>query len=177
MSEVYAFREWNVTDEANGDKLFARCALLSHSVMPENIYFSLQGSLRDNKGRELRSGQIREDIIRLIPETKRMAQIHLSDRFGVPMHAYANAAWWAGHGVKEQRNLPRLSQHLRALVSHCEIMVLQIDEKLRNVPIEKHYGEATEFWKVAVREHKLLDRWHSQAREVLSQLKTVKPLP
>lgn len=177
INNLYAEKTWNVVDEANGDKLFARLTLSANFIQPLQPYFSLTGILRNKHGREEKCGSIHDDIVRLIPETKKIARLHLADRFGVPMHAYENAAWWAGHGVKEQRNLPQLARHLRAVISHAEIMVMQIDDKLANVAPESRYREATEFWKVAAREHKLLERWNAQAREVLSTLKLLRPLP
>jgi hypothetical protein len=90
---------------------------LIHRDGNSNAYFSITGEVdyraKNNRWVEVSGGCIHEEIIAQLPQLKPLCDIHLSDENGVPMHAYANAEYWAGDSKSQTVDLAMLAKHLR----------------------------------------------------------------
>jgi len=79
-------------------------------------YFSITGDVRRTVGggdRTLVCGCIHDEILHVWPDLAPLVRVHLSDDRGVPVHAAANAAYWAGETKYQPRDVARLADHLR----------------------------------------------------------------
>lgn len=102
-----------------------------HKIGDQAPYFSLTGDIdRAHMGLlwvEDRGGCIHEEILRHWPELKPLADLHLSDMDGVPMHAAANAWYWFRGMLQDEMSIgpyaPRHSavQCLEIFARHVRI--------------------------------------------------------
>jgi hypothetical protein len=108
---------WHVT--RSGNVIPARFdvrAELVHLAGNARPYFSITGTVRRTVGggdRVLAFGCIHEEILHVWPDLAPLVRVHLSDDLGVPIHAAANAAYWAGETKYQGRDVARLADHLR----------------------------------------------------------------
>lgn len=72
---------------------FAGLQMLRGNQSP---YFTLTGAEKTYTGRYLSGGCIHEKLLEQWPELLPLSRLHLSDIRGEPMHAEANAIYWAG---------------------------------------------------------------------------------
>ena len=100
-------------------------------------YFSLTGHIVDRHGESF--GQVHDELLnhdellKQWPKLKPLADIHLSDENGIPMHAVENGWYWAG-GCREwckgnagdPPNALYLASHLRVSVEEANRLVEQV---------------------------------------------------
>ena len=128
MEQVIAKNEWQKM--ING-KEFGENKPLELKIYAELVkragndyaYFSITGSIakQDKRLRDavIMCGSIHEEILKHFPELAPLVLVHLSEADGHPMHAEANARYWAGlskyaDGSQMGEYKPRmLAQHLQ----------------------------------------------------------------
>ena len=101
-------------------------AELVHRAGNDRPYFAITGEIRRTLGRGdrvLRAGAIHDDILHYWPNLAPLVAVHLSDDRGVPMHAAANAAYWAGETKYQGRDVAALARHLRVSESVAGEMI------------------------------------------------------
>ena len=143
---------------------------LVHRDGNSNAYFSITAEIdckrRNNTWREVSGGCLHNEILAHFPELQPLVDIHLSDEDGVPMHAYANAAYWAGH-TRWEKDSDTLAKHLRVSKDQANEMTTYINH---------HYGEfdkittANQAWKNTCLDFDLPNYWYKQAQEAKSML-------
>ena len=108
-----------------------------HQIGDQSPYFSITCDTYDN--RERRGGGLvacgcQHDVVaKFFPELVPFIPLHLSTNDGVPMHAEANAWYWAGGDVRwnrgDKNDPPRvdyLANHLRIPYSHAQMLALRV---------------------------------------------------
>ena len=169
--KLLAAKEWNKMFYENGEKYRIQVrAELVHLDGNHNAYFSITGEIirHAKNGRKVSEffGMIHEEIVKHFPQLQPLVDIHLSDEDGVPMHAYANAAYWAGHEGYE-KNSDTLAKHLRVTKDQANEMTTYINH---------HYGEFDKIttpkqaWENTCKDFDLLNYWYEQAQEAKSML-------
>jgi hypothetical protein len=92
-------------------------AELVHLDGNKKPYFSITGEIERRSGNNRwvfeSGGAIHDQIAKQMPELKPLLLVHLADENGVPMHAYENAAYWAGQTKYQQFDIPNLARLLR----------------------------------------------------------------
>lgn len=173
--KLLAAKEWNKVFYENGHKHRIRVrAELVHRDENSNAYFSITGEVKhqakNNRWVFDSSGCIHEEIVEQLPQLKLLCLIHLSDENGVPMHAYANAAYWAGHTKYKTLDIFTLAKHLR-IDSKTALDMLDY--------IKNFYGEfdaittPEQAWRSMCDDFGLFDQWKQEAdaaRAMLNQI-------
>ena len=170
--KLLAAKEWNKMFYEDGQKYRIQVrAELVHRDGNSNAYFSITGDIirHAKNGRKVleAGGCIHEDIIKHFPQLQLLVDIHLADDEGVPMHAYANAAYWAGHDPNGKKYSDTLAKHLRVTKDQANEMTTYIDH---------HYGEFDKIttpkqaWENTCKDFDLLNYWYEQAQEAKSML-------
>ncbi len=169
--KLLAAKEWNKVFYENGYKHRIKVrAELVHRDGNSSAYFSITGKVdrqaKNNRWMEERGGCIHEDIVKHFPQLEILTEIHLSDENGVPMHAYSNAAYWAGHeGFGLQSS--ELAKHLRVSKEQANEMTTYINH---------HYGEfdkittPVDAWKKTCQDFDLPQQWAAEAKAALELL-------
>ena len=67
------------------------------NITTENNYFSITGTVFDDKGKWISSGCIHEDIMKHFPELEILIELHLSDLNGKPMYFVQNSMHFYKH--------------------------------------------------------------------------------
>jgi hypothetical protein len=129
MDQVIARNKW---EKMISGKPYGVAKLVKITVNAELVkrkgndyaYFSLTGEISRNDRRYrdpiITCGQITDEILNHFPQLAPLALVHLSGPDGQPMHAEANARYWAGlstypDGSPMGEYKPRmLAQHLQA---------------------------------------------------------------
>ena len=169
--KLLAAKEWNKMFYENGQKYRIQVrSELVHRDGNRNAYFSIGGDIyrHAKNGRKVweAGGCIHDDIIKHFPQLQPLVDMHLSDEEGVPMHAYANAAYWAGHGGKE-KDTDTLAKHLRVSKDQANEMTTYINH---------HYGEfdkittARQAWENTCLDFDLPEQWKQEAQEAKALL-------
>lgn len=173
--KLLAAKEWNKIFYENGHKHRIRVrAELVHRDGNSNAYFSITGEIqyraKNNRWVFDSAGCIHDEIIAELPQLKLLCDIHLSDENGVPMHAYENAGYWAGHTKYQTLDIFTLAKHLRI----NEQQALEMLEY-----IAQYWGELDTIttpamaWKNACEHFSLLSKWQQEAdaaKEMLNQI-------
>jgi len=179
IMKLLAAKEWNKMFYENGQKYRIQVrAELVHREGNSNAYFAITGDIirHAKNGRKVweSCGAIHEDIIKHFPQLQLLVDIHLSDEDGVPMHAYANAAYWAGHDKGYEKQTDLLAQHLRVSKDQANEMTTYINH---------HYEEfdkittAKQAWENTCKDFDLPNYWFEQARlakALLNEMETAK---
>ena len=75
----------------------------------QSPYFSITGEIRDSRVRRdngiIACGCLHEDILKTWPDLADLVAMHLSDIDGQPMHAEANALYWANGALSARHGL------------------------------------------------------------------------
>jgi hypothetical protein len=175
--KLLAAKKWNKVFYENDQKYSIEViAELVHRDGNSNAYFSTTGEiLRHAKnGRKVSDacGCIHDDIIKHFPQLQLLVDIHLSDEDGVPMHAYANAAYWAGHDGKEKQT-DVLARHLRVSKDQANEMTTYINHHYNEFGVETWKS----IWENTCKDFDLLNYWYEQAQEakaLLNETETAK---
>ena len=169
--KLLAAKEWNKMFYENGQKYRIQVrAELVHRDGNHNAYFSIGGDIfrHAKNGRKVweAGGCIHKEIVKHFPQLQLLVDIHLADEEGVPMHAYANAAYWAGH-TRWEKDSDTLAKHLRVTKDQANKMTTYINY---------HYGEfdkittANQAWENTCQDFDLPDGWLKQALEARAML-------
>jgi hypothetical protein len=143
--------------------------------------FSLTADIYEKRGvagggywRETGGGCCHEHILKLRPDLKIFADLHLSDQYGVPMHSFVNAFYWfagcfdgglgqayhggsGSHGKTREECMEIFIDYLRiSTVEACKIFKLK--------------PETSEMLQYYCEEMNLPARWRSQANEAIKIL-------
>lgn len=134
-------------------------------------HFSVTGSLeyqaRNNRWVLESCGSIHEDILKAIPELEPVIAVHLADDDGTPMHAYANASYWAGHTEYQELDIDMLAKHLRISTDLARDM---------HDYVVNFYGEfdtittPTMAWQQTCEDYNLPELWQAQANTAIKVL-------
>ena len=100
-------------------KVDAKLHQLNGNARP---YFSLTGEVWDFRHREDPSmcGCIHDVILEHFPDLQIIADLHLSDEDGVPMHAVENGWYWYGGTKWQERENVMLASHLRVPIDWAQ---------------------------------------------------------
>jgi len=176
MSKIIAGKEWVKVYYEQGKKyrITVRAELIHHEGN-KKPYFSIGGDIERlaKNGRKVweSGGCIHDEVLRHFPHLKPLVDIHLSDDEGLPMHAYSNAGYWAGHyEIEREKNTEMLAQHLRVSKDQANEMTTYINH---------HYGEFDKIttpemaWKNTCQDFELPEQWKKEANEALAILSPV----
>jgi hypothetical protein len=174
--KLLAAKKWNKVFYANGEKYLidVRSELLHHDGNA-SPYFSIGGDIFRiaKNGRKVweAGGCIHDEIIKHFPQLQALVDVHLSNEDGVPMHAYANAGYWAGHcKINPEKDTEMLAKHLRVSKDQANEMTTYINH---------HYGEfdrittPEQAWENTCKDFDLLEHWYQQAQIALALLNKV----
>ena len=134
--KLLAAKKWSKVFYENGEKYrIDVIADLVHRDGNSNAYFGIGGDIfrLAKNGRKVHesSGCIHDDIIKHFPQLQALVDIHLADEDGVPMHAYANAAYWAGQTKYQPIMLDTLAKHLRVTQDQAAAMQRQTETRIK----------------------------------------------
>jgi hypothetical protein len=171
--KLLAAKEWNKVFYANGEKyrIDVRSELV-HRDGNASPYFSIGGDIFRiaKNGRKVweAGGCIHDQIIKHFPQLQPLVDVHLSNEDGVPMHAYANAGYWAGHcKIEPEKDTEMLAKHLRVSKDQANEMTTYINH---------HYGEFDKIttpesaWKNTCQDFDLPQQWAAEAQTALALL-------
>ena len=175
--KLIAAKEWNKVFYRDGlkhrIKVQAELVHLGSNLKP---HFSITGEVqyqaKNNRWMDLTAGACHNDILEHFPELQPLIDIHLADDQGVPMHAYANAGYWAGHTKWQELNLQTLARHLRVTEQQAQEMVDYVNHYWGELDTTHTPAMA---WQDACEEMNLPHEWTLQAKEALSMLNLVQP--
>lgn len=140
-----------------------------HSIGDQEPYFSITGDIHwqaaNNRWVFVAGGCIHDEIIEHFPELEPLVAMHLATANGVPMHAYDNAAYWAGATKWQERDVWMLADHLRIAVPVAEAMCDWVD---RYYPADEHKPKKA--WRKACEKMGLIELWQDQADNALKML-------
>ena len=129
-------------------------------------YFTITGSVEliDKRYRDpiITCGAIHDTIEQHYPELAPLITVHLSAPDGVPMHAEANARYWAGLSTYPDGS-PMGEYKRRMLANHLRITPEEADQA--RAAMIKGYP-----WQTIVKVLKLSERWSDQAGSARSLL-------
>jgi hypothetical protein len=174
--KLLAAKEWNKVFYENGYKHRIKVrAELVHLDGNSSPYFSITGEVdrqaKNNRWMQEKCGCIHDDIIKHFPKLQPLVDIHLSDENGVPMHAYANAGYWAGHcKIQPEKNTDILAKHLRVSKDQANEMTTYINH---------HYGEFDKIttpesaWENTCQDFDLPKQWSAEAEAALELLNKI----
>lgn len=194
MSELLAAKEWRTSSrrdvEGNAWHISKGGQVLPVVVSARGelvkldgnakAYFSITGEVYNPRSRRrggdgfIMGGAIHEVILAYWPNLAPLVNVHLSDIDGVPMHAAANAAYWAGLSKYQSRDLVKLAQHLRVSVEVAEDMALWVDNFYGdNLAAFDAITTPDMAWAAAIEEYNLATRWAVEASEARAMLHEV----
>lgn len=170
---LLAAKEWNKVFLKNGIKhrIKVRAQLESLGQAP---YFSITGEIqwqaKNNRWMQGEGGCIHDEILQHFPQLQLLVDMHMSDENGVPMHAYENAAYWAGQTKYQKFDEMRLAKHLRISPKLADDMMSYITE---------YWGVLDEIttpamaWEGTCEDYELPKQWLEQAKVAKSMLNIV----
>jgi len=170
--KLLAAKEWNKVFYQGGEKyriqVKAELGIVGKNNKP---YFSIGGDIYRlaKNGRKVWEcgGCIHEEIVKHFPQLQVLVDIHLADDEGVPMHAYTNAAYWAGQTKYQKFDEFKLAKHLRISPKLADDMMDYI---------VNFWGEFDEIttpamaWESTCKDYGLLEQWLEQAKVAKSML-------
>jgi hypothetical protein len=171
MEQIIAANNWNkkISGEPYGvsrEVILKVSALLVKRSGNDYAYFTITGSVEliDKRYRDpvITCGAIHDTIAEHYPELAPLITVHLAAPDGVPMHAEANARYWAGLSTYPDGS--PMGEYKRAMLSkHLRITPDEADQ-VRTAMI-KGYP-----WQTILKVLKLSERWSDQAGSARSLL-------
>lgn len=173
--QLIAANEWNKVWHEGGHKWRIQVrAELVHLDGNAKPHFSITGWIKyqakNNRWVDMGGGAIHDEILLHFPKLAPLVAIHLADDEGVPMHSYANAAYWAGHTRWQAENLAALAKHLRINETRAKNMKEYIAHYWGELDAV-HTPEMA--WQDACNNFNLPEQWRNQAAEALALLNKV----
>ena len=142
----------------NDGRKLTCCAKL-HKIRNQIPYFSLTGEITDKKGETESFGCLHEEILRVWPDLKDLADLHLSDENGIPLHAFENGFYFAGGYHKDYsdaRSPKNLAKHLRIS-----------EEKANEICVQTTENPDKEVFRSICWSN--LERWNEEAKEAVKK--------
>ena len=174
MEKLIAAKQWNKVFFENNQKHRIKVIAELHSLGGQTPHFSITGEVdrqaKNNRWMPFLSGCIHEEILEQFPQLQPLVDIHLSDENGVPMHAYANAGYWAGQTKWQEMDLVKLSKHLRISQTLAHDMVNHINHFWGQFDVQTPLVMA---WEKTCDEYGLLEQWSDEANVAKSMLNIV----
>ena len=171
MEEILASNYWNkkISGEPYGvsrEVILKVNASLVKRAANDYAYYSITGSVEliDKRYRDpiITCGAIHDTIKQHYPELTPLITVHLSAPDGVPMHAEANARYWAG--LSTYPNGSPMGEYKReVLARHLRITPEEADQA--RAAMIKGYP-----WQTILKVFKLSERWSDQAGQARSLL-------
>ena len=168
---LLAAKEWNKVFQQDGFKHRIKVRAELESLSGQTPRFSITGQIdrqaKNNRWMEECGGCIHEEILQHFPQLQLLVDMHLSDENGVPMHAYANAAYWAGQTKYQKFDEMKLAKHLRISPKLADDMMSYISE---------YWGVLDEIttpemaWEGTCADYSLPEQWLEQARAAKAML-------
>jgi hypothetical protein len=171
MEEIIASNYWSkkISGEPYGvsrEVILKVNALLVKRAANDYPYYSITGSVEliDKRYRDpvITCGAIHDTIKQHYPELSPLITVHLSACDGVPMHAEANARYWAGLSTYTDGR-PMGDYKREVLAQHLRITPEEADQAraglIKGLP-----------WQTIVKVFKLSERWSDQAGQARSLL-------
>jgi hypothetical protein len=164
MEEILASNYWSkkISGEPYGvsrEVILKVNASLVKRAGNDYPYYSITGSVEliDKRYRDpvITCGAIHDTIVKHYPELAPLIAVHLSAVDGVPMHAEANARYWAGLCTYPDGS-PMGEYKRRMLAQHLRITPEEADQA--RAAIIKGYP-----WQTILKVLKLSERWSDQA--------------
>ena len=173
--KLIAAKEWNKIFNQSGEKYRIQIrAELKYLDGNENSYFSIGGDIyrlaRNGRNVWECGGCIHEEIVKHFPELQFLVDMHLADEDGVPIHAYENAAFFAGQTKYQEFDSSKLAKHLRISPELAEDMLDYITN---------FWGEFDQIttpamaWEGTCSDYGLQKQWADQAKVAKSMLNIV----
>jgi len=173
MTRTY-LREWTKTYRETGGEQHRITVIadICHYEPNPLPHFSITGCLERRGGNGkwvlVSAGAIHDEILSEFPKLKPLTDLHLADENGTPLHAYANAAYWAGATKWQLLDLPTLAKHLRVSEEQAGEMVDMVGN-LRHVT----GSDATEGWRRLCEMESMPEYWLKQANAAKAMLSEV----
>jgi len=165
METLLAAKEWNKVFQKDGFKHRIKVRAELESLGGQTPRFSITGQIdrqaKNNRWMEECGGCIHEEILSHFPHLAPLVAVHLADEDGVPMHAYSNAAYWAGHTKYQKFDSFKLAKHLRISPKLADDM---------QDYIINFWGELDEIttpemaWEGTCSDYSLPEQWKQQAQ-------------
>ena len=170
--KLLAAKQWNKIFYENGQKHRIKViAELVHRDGNSNAYFSITGDVerqaKNNRWMPFLSGCIHQEIIEHFPQLQPLVDMHLADEDGVPMHAYSNAAYWAGQTKWQSLDLDILSKHLRVTKDQAAALQRQTETRIKQ---NGHFPDAA--WEYVLFNAAQNHIWAVEAERALLMLNT-----
>lgn len=134
------------------------CCAKFHKIGNQIPYFSLTGEITD-RGRFESSGCLHDEIVKIWPDLQILVDLHLSDKNGIPMHAFENGFYFAGGYQKEfpdAKNPKFLANHLRISEEKANKICLQVTKN----------PDREIFHSICFSN---LERWNKEAKEAIKK--------
>ena len=173
--KLIAAKSWTKVFVENNQKHRIKVVAELHSLDGQTPYFSITGEVdrqaKNNRWMPFLSGCIHEEILQHFPQLQLLVDMHLSDEDGVPMHAYENAAYWAGHTKYQEFDSFKLAKHLRISPKLADDMLCYMTN---------FWGELDEIttpamaWEGTCSDYELPKQWADQAKVAKAMLNVVK---
>ena len=171
---LIAAKSWAKVFVENNQKHRIKVVAELHSFDGQTPYFSITGEVdrqaKNNRWMPFLSGCIHDEILQHFPQLQLLVDMHLSDEDGVPMHAYENAAYWAGHTKYQEFDSFKLAKHLRISPKLADDMFCYMTN---------FWGEFDEIttpsmaWEGTCNDYQLPEQWKKQAHIAKSMLNAV----
>lgn len=165
MGTLLAAKEWNKVFYENNQKHRIRVTASLHSLGDQEPYFSITGQVdrqaKNNRWMPFLSGCIHEEILSHFPHLAPLVAVHLADEDGVPMHAYANAAYWAGHTKYQEFDSFKLANHLRISPKLADDMM---DYIINFWGVFDEITTPSMAWEATCSDYSLPEQWKQQAQ-------------
>lgn len=159
-----------LTNKNKNPKNYIEATAILQKIGNQKPYFSLTGRIVQN-GKELVSGVIHEEIVKVFPKVSDIVPLHLSDIDGKPMHSFENGKYWAGFTDYQEEKPEYLANHWRISVEEAKKLTYSaITEKCQQ--IEEETGEIVLPDTILKEYHdSQLPRWKKEADEVIKKYK------
>ena len=178
METLLAAKEWNKVFQKDGFKHRIKVRASLSSLGGQEPHFSITGEIdrqaKNNRWVEDCGGCIHEEILLHFPHLAPLVAVHLADEDGVPMHAYENAAYWAGHTKYQKFDSFKLAKHLRISPKLADDMMDYIIN---------FWGELDDTttpamaWQGTCEDYELPKQWMEQAKAAKAMLNSVQGVP
>lgn len=143
-------------------------------------HFAITGEIFNPRSRRaggdgtISGGCIHDELLHYFPTVAPVVRVHLADAHGVPMHAAANAGYWAGHTKQVARDLVKLARHLRVSEPLAAEMTLWVDNFYGDNPgAFDSITTPKSAWAAAIDHFELATAWKADAAAALALLRSV----
>jgi hypothetical protein len=168
MKTLLAAKEWNKVFFKDGFKHRIKVRAEIRSLGGQEPLFSITGDIqrqaKNNRWMDECGGCIHDEILQHFPDLAPLVRVHLSDENGVPMHAYSNAAYWAGMTKYQQLDLEMLAEHLH-LPSHTVNNLLEYIANFWGTDDFDSLTRPEDAWRDACETLEVTAVWYRQAQE------------